>query len=52
MLETRLSKEILQSNSTPRILTDDEELTKQPSSVRQCSMLLHAEILGPIINRI
>ncbi len=52
MLETRLSKERLQSNSTPRILTDDEELTEQPSSVRQCSMLLHAEILGPIINRI
>ncbi len=47
MLETRLSKERLQSNSTPRILTDDEELTEQPSSVRQCSMLLHAEILGP-----
>ncbi len=50
MLETWLSKEILQSNSKPRFLTDDEELTEQPSSVRQCSRLLHAEVFGPIIN--
>ncbi len=50
MLETWLSKERLLSNSTPRFLTDDEELTEQPSSVRQCSRLLHEEVLGPIIN--
>ncbi len=50
MLETWLSKERLLLNSTPRFLTDDEELTEQPSSVRQCSMLLHAEVFGPIIN--
>ncbi len=37
MLETWLSKERLLSNSTPRCLTDDDELTGQPSSVRQCS---------------
>ncbi len=53
MLEMWLSKERLLSNSTPRFLTDDDdELTGQPSSVRQCSRLLHVEILGPIINRI
>ncbi len=40
MLETWLSKEILLSNSTPRFLTDDEESTEQPSSVRQFSRLL------------
>ncbi len=34
----------------PRFLTDDEELTEQPSSVRQCSRLLDAEVFGPIIN--
>ncbi len=50
MLETWLLKEILLSNSTPRFLTDDGELTEQPSSFRQCSRLLHAEVLGPIIN--
>ncbi len=50
MLETWLSKERLLLNSTPRFLTDDEELTEQPSSVRQCSRLLHAEVFGPIIN--
>ncbi len=50
MLETWLSKERLLSNSTPRFLTDDEELTKQPSSVRQCSRLLLVGVLGPIIN--
>ena len=38
------------SSSTPRFLTDDEELTEQPSSLRQCSRLLQAEFLGPIIN--
>ncbi len=50
MLETWLSKERLLLNSTPRFLTDDEELTEQPSSVRQCSRLLHAEVLCLIIN--
>ncbi len=50
MLETWLSKERLQSNSTPRFLTDDEESTEQPSSVRQCSRLLHTEVFGLIIN--
>ncbi len=34
ILETWLSKERLLSNSTPRFLTDDEESTEQPSSVR------------------
>ncbi len=37
-------------NSTPRFLTDDEELREQPSSVRQCSRLLLVWVLGPIIN--
>ncbi len=37
-------------NSTPRFLTDDEEFTEQPSSVRQCSSLLLVGVLGPIIN--
>ncbi len=32
------------------ILTDDEEFTEQPSSVRQCSRLLLAGVLGLIIN--
>ncbi len=50
MLEMWLSKKRLLSNSTPRFLTDDEELTEQPSSVRQCSRLLHAEVLGQKIN--
>lgn len=50
MLQTWLSKERLLSNSTPRFLTDDEELTEQPSSLRQRSRLLHTELLGPIIN--
>ncbi len=50
MLETGLSKERLLSNSTPRFLTDDEELTEQPSRVRQCSRLLLLWFLGPIIN--
>uniref|UniRef100_A0A673IF36 phosphatidylinositol-4,5-bisphosphate 3-kinase n=1 Tax=Sinocyclocheilus rhinocerous TaxID=307959 RepID=A0A673IF36_9TELE len=50
MLETWLSKERLLSNSTPRFLTDDEELTEQPSSLRQCSRLLYAEVLCLIIN--
>ncbi len=49
MLETCFSKERLLSNSTPRFLTDDEDL-EQPSSVRQCSRLLHAKVFGPIIN--
>ncbi len=40
MLETWLSKERLLSNSTPRFLTDDEDLTEQSSSVRQCSRQL------------
>ncbi len=40
MLETWLSKERLLLNSTPRFLTDDEEFTEQPSSVRQCSRFL------------
>ncbi len=50
MLETWLSKERLLSNSIPRFLTDDEELTEQPSSVRQCFRLLLVWFLGPIIN--
>ncbi len=50
MLETWLSKERLLSKSTPRFLTDEEESTEQPSSVRQCSMLLLVGVLGPIIN--
>ncbi len=49
MLEMWLSKERLLSNSTPRFLTDDEEFTEQPSSVRQCSRLLHVGVLGLII---
>ncbi len=52
MLETWLSKERLLSNSTPRFLTDDEESTEQPSSVRQCSRLLLVGVLGPIINSV
>ncbi len=43
-------EKIFLSNSMPRFLTDDEELTEQPSSIRQCSRLLHAKVLGPIIN--
>ncbi len=50
MLETWLSKEILLSNSTPRFLTDDEQLTEQPSSVIQCSRSLLTKVFGPIIN--
>ena len=50
MLEMWFSKERLLSNSTPRFLTDDEELTEQPSRLRQRSRSLHAELLGPIIN--
>ncbi len=50
MLETWLLKERLLSNSTPRVLTDDEESTEQPSSVRQCSRLLFVGVLGQIIN--
>ncbi len=50
MLETWLSKERLLSNSTPRFLTDDEELREQPSSVRQCTRLLLVWFLGPEIN--
>ncbi len=49
MLEMWLSKEKLLSNSTARFLIDDEELTEQPSSDRQCSKLLLVEVLGPII---
>ncbi len=40
MLEMWLSKVRLLLNSTPRFLTDDEEFTEQPSSVRQYSRLL------------
>ncbi len=50
MLETWLSNERLLLNSTPRFLTDDEEFTEQPSSVRQCSRLILVGVLGPIIN--
>ncbi len=50
MLEMWLSKERLLSNSTPRFLTDEEELTEQLSSVRQCSRLLLVGFLGPIVN--
>ena len=49
MLETWLSNERLVSKSTPRFLTDDEDLTEQPSSVRQCSRLLREEVFGPKI---
>ncbi len=35
---------------TPRFLTDDKEFTEQPSSVRQCSKLLHVGVLDLIIN--
>ncbi len=49
MLET-FFKERLLSNNTPRFLTGDEELTEQPSSVRQCYRLLHAEVFGPKMN--
>ncbi len=49
MLETWFSKENLLSNSTPRFLTNDKELTEQSSSVRQCFRLLHVEVFGPII---
>ncbi len=45
-----LSNERLPSNSTPMFLTDDEESTEQPSSVRQCSRLLLVGVLGPIMN--
>ena len=49
MLETWLSNERLVSKSTPRFLTDDEDLTEQPSSVRQYSRLLREEVFGPKI---
>ncbi len=45
MLETCFSKERLLSNSTPRFLTDDEELAEQPSSVRQCLNILYSTFL-------
>ncbi len=45
-----LSKERLLSNSTPRFLTDDEESTEKPLSVRQCSRLLPVGVLGLITN--
>ncbi len=48
MLEIWLSNERWLSNSTPRFLTED--FTEQPSSIRQCSRSLHAEVFGPIIN--
>ncbi len=50
ILEMWLSNERLLSNNTPRLLTDNEDLAKQLSSVRQCSSLLHSEDFGPIIN--
>ncbi len=50
MLETWLSKERLLSNSTPSFLTDDEESTEQPLSVRQCLRLLLVGVLDLIIN--
>ncbi len=50
MLGTWLLKQIFLLNSTPRFLTDDEELREQPSSVRQCSRLLLVWFLGLIIN--
>ena len=49
MLETWLSNERLVSKSTPRFLTDDKDLTEQPSIVRQYSRLVRAEDFGPII---
>ncbi len=48
MLEIWLSNERLLSNSTPKFLTDEKEMTEQPSSVRYCSRLLHVGFLGPI----
>ncbi len=50
MLEMWMTKERLLSNSTPRFLTDDEESTEEPSSVRQFSRLLLLWFLGPAIN--
>ncbi len=38
------------SNSTNRLLANDEEFTEQPSSFRPCSRLLLLGVLGPIIN--
>ncbi len=40
MLEICLSNERLLSNSTPRFLTDEKELTEQPLSVRYCSRFI------------
>ncbi len=47
--ETWLSKERFLLNSTPRFLTDNEETTEQPPSVRQHSRLLLVGVLGPIL---
>ncbi len=52
MLDMWLSKDRLLSNSTPRFLTNGEELTEKPSCVRQCSRLLHAEVFGPLIQHL
>ncbi len=46
MLETWLSKERWISNSTPRFLTDEKELTEQLSSVRQCSITCRVFVLS------
>ncbi len=37
---------------TPRFMTEDEESTEQPSSVRQCSRILLVGVLSPIINTV
>jgi len=52
MLEMWLSNERLVSNSTLRFLTNDEDSTEQPSSVRLYFMLLHQEDFGPIIIKV
>jgi len=49
MLEMGLSNERLVSRSTPRFLTDDEDLTEQPSIVTQYSRLVSEEVFWPII---
>jgi len=40
---------LLQVSCKPRFLTDDEDLTEQPSSVRQYSRLLSEEVFWPKI---
>ena len=49
ILDTWHSNERLVSKSTPRFLTNDEDSTEQPSSVRQYSRLLIEDVFCPII---